>query len=183
MLKCVFSHPALLELSISLVQLWTENLADLWDRKKFIASETVLKHPSITALKYDGLDALQKLLTEGLCKKNMKDHFQKQLHENQWSVDGLCMYVCWLPVKLALPTSSLSRLRAVDQISPHSAVGHPGPRSVAAPGRLSQGRTQRVPDGRPIWPQCSHTVSAKHSSAMGAGACSRENNLSASQLR
>ena len=83
------TNPALLELSISLVQLWTENLADLCDRNKFIASETVLKHPSITALKYDGLDALQKLLTEGLCKKNMKDHFQKQLHENQWSVDGL----------------------------------------------------------------------------------------------
>ena len=76
-------------------------------------------------------------------------------------------------------TSSLTRLRAVDQLSPHSAVGRPGPRSVSAPGRLSQGRTQRVPDGRPIWPQCSHTVSAKHSSAMGAGACSRENHLGA----
>ena len=91
----------------------------------------------------------------------------------------VCVCV-WLPVKLALLTSSLSRLRAVDQLSPHSAVGRPGPRSVAAPGRLSQGRTQRVPDGRPIWPQYSHTVSAKHSSAMGAGACSRENNLGAS---
>ena len=69
---------------------------------------------------------------------------------------------------------------AVLQLSPHSAVGRPGPRSGAAPGRLSQGRTQRVPDGHPIRPQYSHTVSAKHSSAMGAGACSRENNLSAS---
>ena len=93
--------------------------------------------------------------------------------------EEVCVCV-WLPAKLALLTSSLSRLRAVDQLSPHSAVGRPGPRSVSAPGRLSQGRTQRVPDGRPIWPQCSHTVSAKHSSAMGAGACSRENNLSAS---
>ena len=91
------------------------------------------------------------------------------------------MCVCVLASSEAgLLTSSLSRLRAVDQLSPHSAVGRPGPRSVSAPGRLSQGRTQRVPDGRPIWPQCSHTVSAKHSSAMGAGACSRENNLSAS---
>ena len=94
---------------------------------------------------------------------------------------AVCVF--WLPVKLALLTSSLSRLRAVDQLSPHSAVGRPGLRSDATPGRLSQGRTQRVTDGRPIWPQCSHTVSAKHSSAMGAGACSRENNLSASQLR
>jgi len=91
----------------------------------------------------------------------------------------VCVFFC-LPVKLALLTSSLSRLRAVDQLSPHSAVDRPGPRSVAAPGRLSQGRTQRVPDGRPIWPQCLHTVSAKYSSAMGARACSRENNLSAS---
>ena len=54
-----------------------------------------------------------------------------------------------------------------------------GPRSGAAPGHLSQGRTQRVPDGRLIWPQYLHTVSAKHSSAMGAGACSRENHLGA----
>ena len=62
-------NPALVKLSLILVQLWTENLADLWERNKFIAAETVLKHPSITALKYDGIDALQKLLTEGLCKK------------------------------------------------------------------------------------------------------------------
>ena len=62
---------------------------------------------------------------------------------------GVHVYV-WLPVKLALPTSSLSRLRAADQLSSLLAVGRPGTRSGAAPGRLSQGRTQRVPDGRPI---------------------------------
>jgi len=61
-------NPALLELIINLVKLWTENLADLWDRNKFIAAQNLLKHPSITALKNDGIDALQKSLTEGLCK-------------------------------------------------------------------------------------------------------------------
>ena len=59
----------------------------------------------------------------------------------------------WLPVKLVLPTYILSRLRAADQLSPHSAVGRPGPPYGAAPGRLSQGQTQRIPDpegpGRP----------------------------------
>ena len=63
------NNPALLELSLNLVKLWTENLADLWDRNNFIAAQNLLKHPSITALKYDGIDALQKSLTEGLCKK------------------------------------------------------------------------------------------------------------------
>ena len=32
---------------------------------------------------------MQKLLREGLCKKPMRDFFQKQLHENQCSVVGL----------------------------------------------------------------------------------------------
>jgi len=60
---------ALVESSLVLAQLWTENLADLLERNKFIAAETVLKHHSITALKYDGIDALHKLLTKGLFKK------------------------------------------------------------------------------------------------------------------
>ena len=79
----------LLEYSLNLVKLWTEKLAYLWDRNKFIAAETVLKHHSIASLKYDGIDDLQKLLSEGLCKKPMRDFFQKQLHENQCSVEGL----------------------------------------------------------------------------------------------
>ena len=62
------TNPELLEYSINLVKLWSENLAYLWDRNKFIATETVLKHHSITTLKYDGIDDLQKLLSEGLCK-------------------------------------------------------------------------------------------------------------------
>ena len=66
-------NPALLEVSLNLVKLWTENLADLCFRNKFIAAQTLLKHPSITALKYDDIDALQKLLTEGLCKKTWRN--------------------------------------------------------------------------------------------------------------
>ena len=38
------TNPALLEYSINLVKLWSEHLAYLWDRNKFIAAETVLKH-------------------------------------------------------------------------------------------------------------------------------------------
>ena len=38
------TNPALLEYSINLIKLWSENLAYLWDRNKFIAAETVLKH-------------------------------------------------------------------------------------------------------------------------------------------
>ena len=83
------TNPELLEYAINLVKLWSENLAYLWDRNKFIAAETVLKHHSITALKYDGIDALQKLLTEGLSKKPMRVFFQKHLYENQCSVEGL----------------------------------------------------------------------------------------------
>ena len=64
-------------------------MAYLWDINKFIATETVLKHHSIASLKYDGIDDLQKLLSEGLCKKPMRDHFQKLLHENECSVEGL----------------------------------------------------------------------------------------------
>ena len=69
----------------------------------------------------------------------------------------LCVYVCF-GIQLSWPCSrlacQLSRLRAVDQLSPYSAVGRPGPRYVAAPVHLSQGQTQRVPVGRLIWPQC-----------------------------
>jgi len=79
----------LLEYSINLVKLWTEKLAYLWDRNKFIAAESVLKHHSIASLKYDGIDDLQKLLSKALCKKPMRDFFQKQLHENECSVEGL----------------------------------------------------------------------------------------------
>ena len=71
------TDPVLLEQSIKLIKLWSENLAYLWDRNKFIAAETVLKDHSITALKYDGIDDLQKLLSKGLCKKTMRDFFQK----------------------------------------------------------------------------------------------------------
>ena len=52
------TNPGLLQYSINLVKVWSENLAYLWDRNKFIAAETVLKHHSITALKSDGIDAL-----------------------------------------------------------------------------------------------------------------------------
>ena len=83
------TDPVLLEQSIKLIKLWSENLAYLWDRNKFITTETVLKDHSITALKYDGIDDLQKLLSKGLCKKTMRDFFQKQLHDNQRSVEGL----------------------------------------------------------------------------------------------
>jgi len=57
-----------------MIQLWTENLDDLWERNKYIATETVLKHRLITVLKYDGINELQTLLTEGLCKKLLQEH-------------------------------------------------------------------------------------------------------------
>jgi len=84
---------------------------------------------------------------------------------------GVCMYVrfghrwgSWYYPRLACQGWG-----QCSSISPHSAIGPPGLHSGATPGHLSQGRTQRILDGHPIWPQYSHTVSVKQSSAMGAG--------------
>ena len=72
-----------------MIQLWTENLDDLWERNKYIATETVLKHRLITVLKYDGMNELQMLLPEDLCKKCMKEYFDKLPQEHQCSIGDL----------------------------------------------------------------------------------------------
>ena len=65
-----------------MVQLWTGNLDDLWERNKY-ASKTVLKHRLITVLKHDGINELHMALTEGLCKKRMMEYFDKLFHLHQ----------------------------------------------------------------------------------------------------
>ena len=50
---------AIVEFLLHMIQLWIEYLDDLWERNKYIASETVLKHPLITVLKYDGNNRFQ----------------------------------------------------------------------------------------------------------------------------
>ena len=62
---------AIVDFSLDMVQLWTDHFDDLWERNKYIASETVLKHRLITVLNYDGINELRTLLAEGLCKKGM----------------------------------------------------------------------------------------------------------------
>jgi len=88
----------------------------------------------------------------------------------------VCM--CWLPVKLVLPTSSLSRPMVVLQLSPQSAVCHLGPRYAAVPRHFFQGWTHGGP-GRPsnMTPIFANP-GEKHIIAIGTATCSCENNLS-----
>jgi len=79
--------------SLEMVQLWMECLDDLWERNKNIVSETILKHRSITLLKYDGIKELQKTRTEGLCKNHRKEYFDKLLGDHQCSVEDLIVLI------------------------------------------------------------------------------------------